>query len=590
MSTETFTGTDGAAWPTGWTTSTGGTKTIQTNKGRIVGGSGAFGSAIWTTPAAPDEDFEFALTAKRVSGSGDIRIGVGAAANEWSTPNTGYTLKLTVTSGGALSYGSIKRHSSGQTELTFADLSAISPGTDGWAIRIKRTAGLLQARVWAAGATEPTTWNLSATDASPLTVDLHPWLGVEGTGFTVDFDTVDFTTGTTGGGGGGTGGGTTTPDPASVTLLTDGTDQATALQGYITARKTAGGGGVRVFYPGKTIKLNSTITIPEGVWVESDGLTVFDHSALATTTGVGWIVDDHHGSRPLRAMLLKGPSGDPRSTPTNTTDISTAVKVSGQRITISDVQLYSWGRGYDWCHNNTWSIRIERGDISLCRYPIWADYTAASITNSGEALRVVNTTIYNNVHGPRATGNGISLWFEGGEQDFMLTDFGSYEDAWVRFIGTHIETGNTPITYLFDLDKNAHVEFVGANILMGASGSTPNQTLHLVNPAKAPWNPGFGKVDFSPGASVFFVDKNGANSQHYGADYVVLPAGQTTVNFEAPMPKRWCMISAEFASSDASKVSEFDQVYVSWASGTDNTFTLTASAAKGWNRVVRVRY
>ena len=197
MSTETWTGTDNDPWPTGWTVSAGGDQTIQSDKGRMIGDPfAAFSSAIWTTPDPGDGNFDLVVTAHAVSGAGDIRVGVGAATNEWSTPNNGYTLKLTVDNTGAFTYGALKRHSSAtETELTFDYLAAITPGVDGWTLRFKRTADLLQARVWAAGDTEPGTWTLEHTDLAPLAGDFYPWLGVEAAGFTVDYDDLDYTTG-----------------------------------------------------------------------------------------------------------------------------------------------------------------------------------------------------------------------------------------------------------------------------------------------------------------------------------------------------------------------------------------------------------
>lgn len=378
------------------------------------------------------------------------------------------------------------------------------------------------------------------------------------------------------------------PHPGVTAVVANGsTNDAATVQTQLNYVKTTWGAGVLVLPANKTLKMNAGITIPAKVQLVYAG-TVLDFSALSTTTGVAVTVSDSDFT-PLVGTggMIVGPSGDPRGTPTNTADVSVGVKVTGVRLDFIDFNVRSFGRGVDTAQSETWSLTFRGGSIYQCYYCIWADNNADVASNAGESIVFDGLTIYNAVRGMRICGNGVSAFFTHCRIDYLLTRFGELEDARVHFTNCHIEVGGTQIAYLFDVDKNAHVDFTATYILMGAG--SPNITFYLFNPAKAPWNPGFGGARFS-GAKIFYVNPSAANSEQRSEYMVAFPSGTTTLALHTPYPIRWCPVSAEFVSSDSTRVANTDQAYVTWTDASTGNITVTASASSGSTRWVRIKF
>lgn len=365
------------------------------------------------------------------------------------------------------------------------------------------------------------------------------------------------------------------------------TNDAATVQAHLDYVKSTWGSGVLVLPAGKTLKMNSGITIPTKVRLDHTGATL-DFSALSTTTGVAITINDSDWC-PLVGSggLIIGPSGDPRTTPTNTADVSIGVKVTGARLDIIGLNVRSFGRGVRTSYSNTWSLTFRGGGIYQCYYNIWADNDADVASNAGESIVFDGLTIYNAVKGMRICGNGVSAFFNHCRIDYLLTRFGEIEDARVHFTNCHIEVGNTQIAYLFDVDKNAHVDFSNTYVLMGAG--SPNITHFLFNPAKVPWNINFGGARFA-NTKIFYVNPSGTNSEQRSELMVDFPSGTTTSTFHTPYPIRWGPVTAEFCSTDSSRVGNFDQAYVTWTDAATGNITVTASASAGFTRKVRVKF
>jgi len=377
------------------------------------------------------------------------------------------------------------------------------------------------------------------------------------------------------------------PHPGVAAVVANGTtNDAATVQAQLDYVKATWGSGRLVLPPNRALKMNAGITIPAKVQLVMDPTTTLDFSALSTTAGVAITISDSDFT-PLVGGLVVGPSGDPRSTPTNTADVSIGLKVTGVRLNLVDVQVKSFGRGIRGSHSDTWSISYLGGAIYQCYYNIWWDNNADAATNAGESITFERTTIYNAVKGMRITGNGVSAFFEKCRIDYLLNRFGEIEDAWVYFTDCHIEVGATQISYLFDVDKNAHVFFTGCRILMGAG--SPNITHFVFNPAKAPWNLTFGGARFTT-STVFYVNPSGANSEQNSEYMLEFPANTTTLTFHTPYPVRWCPVSADFVSSDFRTLTANDTVRVGWSDSASGNVTLTASASSTSIRFVRVLF
>lgn len=385
------------------------------------------------------------------------------------------------------------------------------------------------------------------------------------------------------------------PEPGLTAIVANGTDQSAALQALLDVAAARGGWTVDVSNPGAAIKLNTGITVnaAAGVSLVSDPSTLLDFTGISTTAGVavtitGGAAASGEESTPLAGVRLAGPSGDPRSTPSNTSDVSTGIKASGIRMIFRDIYISNFGRGVDLANSNTFSVTFSGGAIDKCYVCIYADQVARSAIENGESFVFEDFTIFNAVKGGRITGNGVSFFFNKCRIDYLLTRFFEIEDAWVYFTSCHIEVGSTQISYLFDVDKNAHVNFTACHIIMGAG--SPNITHFLFNPAKPPWNLMYGVARFA-NTDVFYVDPSGNGQERFSEDVVLLPASQTTFTYHTPFPIRWCAVSAEFVSSDFRTLpATFDQLRVTWSDSTTGNITVTASAANASDRLIRIRY
>src|SRR4051812_26124797 len=100
--TETWTGTNGAAWPDQWSTASAGTATIQSNQGRIVTPTGAFGAtSIWLSgmTSSLNSDSVFTFTCPSATVEWYITAGLrtpsaASAASNAGFPNNGMVCQV----------------------------------------------------------------------------------------------------------------------------------------------------------------------------------------------------------------------------------------------------------------------------------------------------------------------------------------------------------------------------------------------------------------------------------------------------------------------------------------------------------------
>lgn len=164
--TENFTGTDGAAWPSGWTNDvpngSGPTTTIQTNRGRIGTTVGA--RDVYATRSAESltESDVTVLMAATTAGASSINL-VGLVSR-FSAAATCYRARV--------------RYVDASLQLTRNGTSVATASIPGgsiaaaWRMRMRTTTSganaLIQVRYWVDGAAEPSTWNIEYTDTAPL--------------------------------------------------------------------------------------------------------------------------------------------------------------------------------------------------------------------------------------------------------------------------------------------------------------------------------------------------------------------------------------------------------------------------------------
>ncbi|MFZ0157920.1 MAG: CotH kinase family protein, partial [Kineosporiaceae bacterium] len=165
----TFTGADGAAWPTGWTTGTaaGGTATIRADAGQLAfaNTSGSYARAQLSGLAArADSDVTFSYRWRDPAAKGYLNVALRGSGG-WSgayRPANGYGLEFTSTSTSV----TVKEMSGGTTTTvaTLTNAQATTTATQ-W-VRLRVVGSTVQVKTWAGGQAEPTPWRSSITDPS----------------------------------------------------------------------------------------------------------------------------------------------------------------------------------------------------------------------------------------------------------------------------------------------------------------------------------------------------------------------------------------------------------------------------------------
>lgn len=163
-----FTGANGAAWSSDWTTTTSaGSATIQSNGGRLAfnNTSGAYSRAQLSGLAAgADSDITLSYQWGAGSGKGYLNVftrGSGGWRNAYR-PTTGYGVELASNS----STVSLKRTASSGTTTLRSVSGANATSTQKQWLRLRVVGSTVQFKVWADGAAEPNAWAATVTDTN----------------------------------------------------------------------------------------------------------------------------------------------------------------------------------------------------------------------------------------------------------------------------------------------------------------------------------------------------------------------------------------------------------------------------------------
>lgn len=173
LATETWTGTDGAAWPAQWTVT--GTATILSNKGRFTPSASAFASGrAYLSGMTAATDTDVTVFVSRTTTTGQF-AGVSICADNTiysgttTLPGTGYCVALNYGATTAGSNVQLFRNSGGTSQTQLGSTVAIAlDGPVTYGVRIQRTGTTIQCKVWDTAGAEPGSWTISQTDGSPL--------------------------------------------------------------------------------------------------------------------------------------------------------------------------------------------------------------------------------------------------------------------------------------------------------------------------------------------------------------------------------------------------------------------------------------
>ena len=363
LATESWTGSNGAAWPAQWVTGqtgTGSAATIQGNKGRLASGTqGGYSGASRisrrlniTAPTNVDVSGTWTPDANEPYGAVAVRAD--------NTIDTGDGYYLLLNKSGTLELAVIVGYSS--TTLGTFSFAASSSTTYGF--RLRAVGSLIQARVWSG--TEPATWNVSVTDTAVTgsgAVGFTVVCGNATVAHAIDFDDL---------------------------LVNDGADSAAVA---ITQTAT--------ITPAATVS-SSSVTIASESWTGADG-AAWPAQWVAGQTGSGAAATIQSNRGRLASGAQGAYSGASRiSRRLNITAVAD-VEISGVwrpdaaepygAVAVRADNAIDSGTGYylDLNKSGTLALSVKVGFVSTTLATI--SFTAASNTSYGFRLRAVGSSI-----------------------------------------------------------------------------------------------------------------------------------------------------------------------------------------------------
>ncbi len=202
LATETFTGADGAAWPSQWSVATdytGGSSSIQSDTGALTSPSGGTyltaGRVLsGVAPRGDDTDITFTFTTPSGSAGAEMYVAatLNSAGGQLISPDA--LMLLVAFESGTGSYIALFQ---GSTQIGSSVAKSAFTGGQSYGVRFRRASAQVWGRVWPTSGAEPTTWDFQIPLASlttPAPTDGVPGLmmqnGADGVARTANFDNV----------------------------------------------------------------------------------------------------------------------------------------------------------------------------------------------------------------------------------------------------------------------------------------------------------------------------------------------------------------------------------------------------------------
>lgn len=178
LATDTFTGSNGAAWNSQWTTSAGNggaaTFSLQSNTGQwMVSTGGTYPQAFLSGMAATSDcDLYCDFLATTNSVTNYLFFGISAPSATWFSgdpffPDVGYGVQVTVATTDTASALKLIKCSSGYTVEGPVATVTVTAGT-WYTIHLQRRSGTISAYLYTQGGTAPSSPQCTWTDSSPL--------------------------------------------------------------------------------------------------------------------------------------------------------------------------------------------------------------------------------------------------------------------------------------------------------------------------------------------------------------------------------------------------------------------------------------
>jgi len=196
IASETWTGTDGAAWPGQWIdyleSNAACSATIQSNRGRLTAGGGAYKQAQIFIDVDDQSDIDVTMDV----GWGDVgeqyhnfvfRCGDTSALGSGG-PRSSYAIELAPRS--AENYGSLVRRNASGVNTELQEVTGGVRTTERLNLRVQAIGSQIKAKWWLVGDPEPGTWQIERTDGTYTTgaIGFASFNGATSSDRTVDYD------------------------------------------------------------------------------------------------------------------------------------------------------------------------------------------------------------------------------------------------------------------------------------------------------------------------------------------------------------------------------------------------------------------
>ena len=311
-------------------------------------------------------------------------------------------------------------------------------------------------------------------------------------------------------------------------VLANNTDEQAKVQAALTYVDTTWGGGYVIGPVGSTVKINSGITIPNGVQLRD---TILNCTGMSGT-GYAVTVNDNDFA-PMVNVKMDGPGK-------TSTVKGLAVTGTGQRF--ERLQIRNFGINVDLSNNNTYIntfVACAIGESNLC---VNQDFSTSGANNSGEKTVFRDCAFFNSNTIFYVTNNQGGLFVDGCSLDYS-GKMGYFSTSHVFFTNSHIESNfvTTSSGYFFEPAFEARVAFTACNFMMGSTGGEGLR--YIIRPNTGPSVNGRGRVQWS-NCAAYFVDTGHTGQQRFSDELLWIDPSTSAKTFETPFVSNWGPITA----------------------------------------------
>lgn len=350
---------------------------------------------------------------------------------------------------------------------------------------------------------------------------------------------------------------------ALTTTFSGKTDWLPAINAAIAAAQASGSREIVIPNYGSSYYFSAGWTIPTGVVVRGLGRPTLDFSLAPSSV----VAITQTTKSLLRAVRIVGPGR---------ASTATGIMFNGSEIRAEQVQIETFGVGWDGTNNLTYITTLYQCSISLCGLAL--RFLMSTITTGGEKIAFEDCTFGNCDVFCRADGSFLDAYFNLCSIDY-ITDYGQFDNGQYHFTHCHLETNVATTTqgYLFKKINGAKMWF--DNMRFGLVGIPL-----LIDTATEGSS---GLASYTQCTASFTAAGDGSSTITESEYQVFVASGSQTGTFKSPFISRTVRGSVSIGFHSTNPARSVASPIVSW-SGT--TATVDFGAAVTSNVVAIVRF